>query len=216
MLSPFLVSPLKIPYPFPLPPAHQHPHTPASWPWHSLILRHRAFTGPRTSPPIDDRLGHPLLHMQLQPWVPPCVFFDWWFSPWELWRYWLVHIVVLPMGLQTPSAPWVLSLAPSLGTLCSVQWMAVSIHLCICQALAEPRICIFLYTVNVWQHNQCPWSYFPVKVQDFIPLDCLISVDPMIMKENGDFSFELCWSEIKLCLSIVQCCIFNTQQNFKP
>jgi hypothetical protein len=24
--------------------------------------------------------------------------------------YWLVHIVVLPMGLQTPSAPWVLSL----------------------------------------------------------------------------------------------------------
>jgi hypothetical protein len=33
------------------------------------------------------------------------------------------------MGLQTPPAPWVLSLAPSLETLCSVQWMAVSIHL---------------------------------------------------------------------------------------
>ena len=52
--------------------------------------------------------------------------------------YWLVHIVVPPMGLQTPSAPWVLSLAPSLGTLCSVQWMAVSIPLYICQALAVP------------------------------------------------------------------------------
>jgi hypothetical protein len=52
--------------------------------------------------------------------------------------YWLVHIVLPPMGLQTPSAPWVLSLALSLGTLCSVQWMAVSIHFCICQALAEP------------------------------------------------------------------------------
>jgi hypothetical protein len=25
-----------------------------------------------------------------------------------------------------------------LGTLCSVQWMTVSIHFCICQALAEP------------------------------------------------------------------------------
>jgi hypothetical protein len=36
------------------------------------------------------------------------------------------------------SAPWVLSLAPSLETLCSVQWMAVSNHFCICQALAEP------------------------------------------------------------------------------
>jgi hypothetical protein len=42
------------------------------------------------------------------------------------------------MGLQTPSAPWVLSLAPLLGTLCSIQWMAVSIHFCICQALAKP------------------------------------------------------------------------------
>jgi hypothetical protein len=39
-------------------------------------------------------------------------------------EYWLVHIVVHivvpPMGLQTLSAPWVLSLASSLETLCSV------------------------------------------------------------------------------------------------
>jgi hypothetical protein len=78
--------------------------TPTSWPWHSPTLGHWAFTGPRTSPPIDDRLGHPLLHMQLEPWVPPCVIFGWWFSSWELWEYWLVHIVVPPMRLQTPSA----------------------------------------------------------------------------------------------------------------
>ena len=75
--------------------------------------------------------------MQLEPQVPPCVSFDWWFSPKELWGSWLVHINVPPMGLQTPSAPWVFSLAPSLGTQCSVQWMAVSSHFCICQALAE-------------------------------------------------------------------------------
>jgi hypothetical protein len=31
-------------------------------------------------PPINDRLGHPLLYMQLETWVPPCVFFDWWFK----------------------------------------------------------------------------------------------------------------------------------------
>jgi hypothetical protein len=36
-------------------------------------------------------------------------------------RYWLVHIVDPPIGLQTPLAPWVLSLAPPLGTLCSIQ-----------------------------------------------------------------------------------------------
>ena len=76
--------------------------------------------------------------MQLEPWAPSCILFGWWFSPCELWGVWLVDIVVLPMGLQTPSAPSVLSLTPPLGTLCSVQWLAVSIHLCICQPLAEP------------------------------------------------------------------------------
>ena len=43
------------------------------------------------------------------------VYFGWWFSLWELWGYWLVHIAVPPMGLQTTSAPWVLFLAPPLG-----------------------------------------------------------------------------------------------------
>ena len=64
MLSPFLVFPPEIPYP--LPPLLPNPPTPASWPWHSPILGHRTFTGPRASPPIDDLLGHPLLHMQLE------------------------------------------------------------------------------------------------------------------------------------------------------
>jgi hypothetical protein len=138
---PFLVSPPKTPNLLPPP----NPPTPASWPWHSPTLGHRTFTGPRASPSIDGRLGHPLLHMQQEPWVLPCILFGWWFSPWKLWGYWLVHIVVPPMGLQIPSsAPWVLSLAPTLGTLCSVQWLDVSIHLCICQALAEPNDSIFI------------------------------------------------------------------------
>jgi hypothetical protein len=46
--------------------------------------------------------------MWLEQWVPLCVFFDWWFSAWELWvgrgAVWLVDIVVHPMGLQTTSA----------------------------------------------------------------------------------------------------------------
>jgi hypothetical protein len=33
---------------------------------------------------------------------PTILLFGWWFSPWELWGYWLVHIVVPLMGLQTP------------------------------------------------------------------------------------------------------------------
>ena len=78
-----------------------HPPTPTSPPWHPPTLGHWAFTGPRASPPIDAQQGHPLLHMQLE----PCVLLGWWFSPWELWGIWLVDIVVLPEGVQTPSAP---------------------------------------------------------------------------------------------------------------
>ena len=50
----------------------------------------------------------------------------------------MVYIVVPHMGLQTPSAPLVLSLDPSLGIMCFVQWIEVSIQFCICQVLAEP------------------------------------------------------------------------------
>ena len=56
------------------------------------------------------------------------------FRPWELW---LVDIVVLPLWLQTPSAPSVLSLTPLLGSPWTVQWLAGNICLCICQALVE-------------------------------------------------------------------------------
>jgi len=69
--------------------------------------------------------------------VTSCVLFGWWFSPWELWVVWLVDIVVLPMGLQTPSAPSVLSLTPQLDSTCSVWWLAACI-ICVCQALTEP------------------------------------------------------------------------------
>ena len=110
--------PQKDPYPLPL---HLLPNlpTPTSWPRHAPILGNRTFTGPRTSPPIDDQLSHPMIHMQLEPWVPQCIFFDWWFSARGLRGYWLVYIVVPPRGLLTPSTPWVLFLDPSLGTLCS-------------------------------------------------------------------------------------------------
>jgi hypothetical protein len=46
--------------------------------------------------------------------------------------------IVLPTGLQTLLSPSVLYLTPPLGTLYSVQQLAVSICRCICQVLAEP------------------------------------------------------------------------------
>ena len=86
------------------------------------------------SPSIGARQGYPLPHKQLESWVPPCVFFGWWFCPWELSVVWLVNIVVLPMKLQTPSTPSVFSLTLPLGSPCSIQWLVASIHICIGQA----------------------------------------------------------------------------------
>jgi hypothetical protein len=116
MLSPFLVSPQNLPIQSSLPYFYEGapPLTPACLPSNSPIQGHQAFTGPRASSPTDAREGHPLLHLQPGPWVPPCVLFGWWFCPWELW---VVDIVVLPIGLQISSAPSVLSLTPPLGTL---------------------------------------------------------------------------------------------------
>jgi hypothetical protein len=60
-----------------------------------------------------------------------------WSSPWDLQGIWSVDIVAPFMGLQATST-LVPSPTPPLGTLCSVQWLAASIHLCICQLLEEP------------------------------------------------------------------------------
>ena len=60
-----------IPFSSPYPPTNLP--TPVSLSWHSPTLGHLAFTGQRASLPIDTPKGHPLLHMQLEPWDPPYV-----------------------------------------------------------------------------------------------------------------------------------------------
>jgi hypothetical protein len=128
MLFPFLASPPKTHYPMPL-LLLTNPPTPASLSWH----------GTRSIEPSQDL--RPLLSLMFNKailcyvccWSHGSlhVYSGWWFSPWEISGVWWVHIFVLPMGLQTPSLPWVLFLTPPLGSLCSVQWLAESIHLCI-------------------------------------------------------------------------------------
>ena len=115
-----------------LPPTH--PSSPLCY---SSIYGNPVLKGAKTSQ-ISPRQCHPLIHMQLEPWVSSCVLFGWWFCPWKLWVVWLVDIVDLPMGLQTTSATSVLSLTPPLRTPCSVQRLAVRILPCICQVLARP------------------------------------------------------------------------------
>jgi hypothetical protein len=106
---------------YPLPALLPYLPTPSSWSWHSLALGHIKFALPRGLSSQWWPIGHLLLHMQL-----------------EVRALWvgLVHIVVPPIGLQTPLAPWVISLSSTLGALCSTLKMTGSIHFCICQALA--------------------------------------------------------------------------------
>jgi len=129
-------------------PPPTHLLLPASLLWHSPTLGHGALVGPRASP-IGTQQSHPLLHMQLEPWVCPCVFFGM-----VVWELWLVDIVVL-MGLQTPSAPLISYLTPSLGNPFSVQWLAASMCLCICHALAEPLGRQLLWACSSWCQQYC-------------------------------------------------------------
>jgi hypothetical protein len=78
-----------------------HPPTPTSWPWRSPVLRQINFAGPMglsfhwwpTRPSSDSYAARDK----------------------SSGGYWVVHIVVPPIGLQIPLAPWLLSLAPPLG-----------------------------------------------------------------------------------------------------
>jgi hypothetical protein len=78
------------------------------------------------------------IHSWSHGYPPPRVLFSLGFSPWSFGGSGWLIIVFLPMGLQTTSAPTGLALTSPLGSLCSVQWLAVSIHICIGQDLAEP------------------------------------------------------------------------------
>jgi hypothetical protein len=110
-LSPFPVSPLQSPIPSPCfyevaTPPTQLP-TPAS--------PAQAFSYDGASSLHRTRTKGFLSHWwQISPssasgaMVPPCLLFRCLFKPWGLWGLWLVNIVVLPVGFQTPSAPSVL------------------------------------------------------------------------------------------------------------
>ena len=81
---------------------------------------------------------------------------------------WLVDIVVLPMGYKPIQL--LQSFNYSAGDPCFVQWLASSIHLCICQALQEPlRIQLyqapdskyFLASTIVSGFGVCIWDGSP-------------------------------------------------------
>jgi hypothetical protein len=92
--------PPTLPYPL------LHPPTLTSWPWCSPVLGHIKFACP--------------MGLSFQ-WWPTRPSFITYAARVRAPGYWLVHNVVPPIGLQILLAPWVLSLAPPLGALWSIQ-----------------------------------------------------------------------------------------------
>ena len=77
--------------------------------------------------------------MWLGPLVPLCVLLVGDSVPGNSGNVWLVDIVVLPMGLQTTSAPSVLPLTPPLESPFSAHgWQQASVYICISKAVDEP------------------------------------------------------------------------------
>ena len=122
-----------------------YPTLSPSLPSYSSTMGNLAFMGQRVSSSIYAQQGLALLQIRLGTFVPTCVLLGWWF---RLWKVCLVDIFV-SMRLQTPSVLWIFSLTPPLRTLCSVQWLAKSVPLWICQNLAESlRILVILTDVR--------------------------------------------------------------------
>jgi hypothetical protein len=129
------------------------------------------FTGPRASPPIDVQPGHPVLHMQLEPWVSPCVLFGWWFRPWELRGGGVSRGVLIgwyccsSYKIANPFSSFTLS--PNSSIRVPMLSPMVGCHICIGQALAEllkgqsyqafVNKC-FLASAIVWGFGVCRWN----------------------------------------------------------
>jgi len=107
--------------------------------------------------------------MQQEPWVPQYVCFGWWFKSLGTlgclvgWYCYSSYKVANPFSSFS-------TLTPPLGSPCSFQWLAASIHICICQALAEslrrqlyqaPVIMYFLAFTVVSGFGVCIWDESP-------------------------------------------------------
>jgi hypothetical protein len=79
-----------------------------------------------------------LLHMRPAPQVAPCIYFNWWSSPQEFWDgSGLLILLLPPWNCKHPQLLQSLFWLLHLGVPHSVQWLAMIIVLCICQAVTE-------------------------------------------------------------------------------
>jgi hypothetical protein len=92
----------KVPYTPPPPALLSYPPSPTSWPWRSPVLGHIKFARPRDLGLMTAKLGHLLIHMQLETQALGVLVSSYCCSTYRA---------------ADPFTSWVLSLAPPLGTL---------------------------------------------------------------------------------------------------
>jgi hypothetical protein len=146
MFSPFQVSPSETPYPIPHAPAYEGATLPI-YPLPSScpgIPLHWAIKHPQAQGPLLPLMSNKAILCYICNWSHASLHVYSLFggpnpgSSCGVGRGWSVDTDAPSMGLQTSSAPLVPSPTPPSGTPLSVQWLAASICLCICQALADP------------------------------------------------------------------------------
>ena len=125
--------------------------------------------------------------MWLEPWVPPCVHLGLLFSCGSSGGSdWLI-LLFFPWGCKPHSAPSVLSLTPSLGTQCSVNYKHLPLYLSGSgRASQETAISGSCQQTLLGIHNSV-WVY---------------GIDPQVRQSLDDLSISLCST---LCLHISSC-----------
>ena len=141
-----------------------HQTTPAYLPSHSPTLGHWTFTGAKASSLIDTQHSHILLHIWLEPCIPRNVLLGLWYILWGLVGWYCCSSYGVANAFNSFS-PFSKS---SIGD--PVISSMVSIHLWICQALAEP-LRRQLYQASVSMHflastivpwfGDCIWDASP-------------------------------------------------------
>jgi len=141
MRSPYPVPPSPISPPsssmrmLPLPPTHSYFNI-LVFPYNGKMSLHR--TKGFSSYWFETMASSAICELESR--VTSCVLFGWWFSPWEFFggRGKVVDMVVLPRGLQSPSAPSVLSQTPPLES----SFVSVRIFIWISRVSQEAAISV--------------------------------------------------------------------------
>jgi hypothetical protein len=122
----------------------------------------------------------------------------------DLQGYWLVHIVVPPIGLQFPLVPWVLSLAPPLGPCVSSNswlWASASVFARSRHSLTRDSYIWVLSAKSCWCMQWCQ------------RLEVDYGMDPQVWQSLDGPIFRLS-SKLCLCNSFHGCFVPNDRISY--